>query len=574
MMRKDRSIRLASAAAVIAFLVGGHFAFSANADKALTAFEQVRENCNTEKELGWFQRLMKGDYNSGGGDGVFKLNDAVECEAVVQEIDQMEKQLASQRSELQAFQKSVAVSSKDKIKLNKQVAVLKGRYDESLSAIDLKDLEIKGLNEASAQLQIDLAKAEEQHSAAAEKVKMLSDKNSELVVQLAGLRKKLASDFSELKELELQEENAETGENSGLKKLKDIRSELEETKKKLKETETALAEIKQQLAAQNEVEKALKAANFDNLEVAELTDAATKLQVELSKAEEKLDAESKLVALLKEQKAASLLKIGELNSRLQSSEKSIEALTGTLNSADSKLKIEELQRELDQAKVKFSGAEDELRILKLELEATRNLLAKSNMEASDKPTAASNPDEDFEGELAELQSLNKELGQQLQSLQSTISGLDSGDEKTSDELKGLVDEIEQDVESVKSNEGRLVLDNGILFYPASASVSKKGRKTIRAVAEKIKSKLSEDSEWNLFVEGHTDRLSISTNRYPSNWHLGGARAANVVRILIKEGVPAERLSAVSMAALRPIDPGRNPAAYAKNRRVELRFIQF
>ena len=36
------------------------------------------------------------------------------------------------------------------------------------------------------------------------------------------------------------------------------------------------------------------------------------------------------------------------------------------------------------------------------------------------------------------------------------------------------------------------------------------------------------------IEGHTDSDPISSDKYPSNWELSGARASSVVRYLIKE----------------------------------------
>lgn len=53
------------------------------------------------------------------------------------------------------------------------------------------------------------------------------------------------------------------------------------------------------------------------------------------------------------------------------------------------------------------------------------------------------------------------------------------------------------------------------------------------------------------VEGHTDDVPITSERFPSNWELSGARASNVVKYLIGKGVNKERLKASGYADSRP-----------------------
>jgi len=55
------------------------------------------------------------------------------------------------------------------------------------------------------------------------------------------------------------------------------------------------------------------------------------------------------------------------------------------------------------------------------------------------------------------------------------------------------------------------------------------------------------------VEGHTDLRPIHTQRFPSNWELGEARAKSVVNWLVENrGIDADRLSYESFAATRPV----------------------
>ncbi len=69
------------------------------------------------------------------------------------------------------------------------------------------------------------------------------------------------------------------------------------------------------------------------------------------------------------------------------------------------------------------------------------------------------------------------------------------------------------------------------------------------------------------VEGHTDNVPISTVRFPSNWELSAARAANVVRLFANNGVISSRLAAVGMGEYQPIADNSSSAGRNRNRRV-------
>ena len=72
------------------------------------------------------------------------------------------------------------------------------------------------------------------------------------------------------------------------------------------------------------------------------------------------------------------------------------------------------------------------------------------------------------------------------------------------------------------------------------------------------------------VDGHADRTPIGRGPFASNWELSSARAINVVKLLIAEGVPANHLAATGFAEFQPLDGGDTADSFAKNRRIELR----
>ena len=77
----------------------------------------------------------------------------------------------------------------------------------------------------------------------------------------------------------------------------------------------------------------------------------------------------------------------------------------------------------------------------------------------------------------------------------------------------------------------------------------------------------------LRVDGHTDRVPISTDEFPSNWELSAARALSVVYYLVEQGVPPERLSAAGFGEFHPRDSRRDEIGNRRNRRIELKLTR-
>ncbi len=121
---------------------------------------------------------------------------------------------------------------------------------------------------------------------------------------------------------------------------------------------------------------------------------------------------------------------------------------------------------------------------------------------------------------------------------------------------------------------RFVFQSEVLFASGSAALSSGGLDQITALAITLKHLIPEippNIHWILRVDGHADRQQLGPNSpFTSNWELSAARAISVVKTLIADGVPADHLAAAAFGSTEPIDPGNTPAAYARNRRIELR----
>ena len=120
---------------------------------------------------------------------------------------------------------------------------------------------------------------------------------------------------------------------------------------------------------------------------------------------------------------------------------------------------------------------------------------------------------------------------------------------------------------------RFLFQSEVLFGVSSAELTTAGIVQMAELAETIRTVMNEipsDVNWVLRVDGHTDPTPIATFRFPSNWELWAARAITVVKFLTTHGIPPRHLAATGFGEFQPVDMADTPAAYARNRRIELR----
>ncbi|NAZ06625.1 MAG: OmpA family protein [Thermocrinis sp.] len=111
---------------------------------------------------------------------------------------------------------------------------------------------------------------------------------------------------------------------------------------------------------------------------------------------------------------------------------------------------------------------------------------------------------------------------------------------------------------------RLILQEKILFSSGSAELKPETYPILDKLYEILK-----DLPNPVEVEGHTDSIPISTEKFPSNWELSTARASSIVRYFIAKGINPERLKASGYADTKPIASNATPEGRAQNRRVEV-----
>jgi chemotaxis protein MotB len=123
---------------------------------------------------------------------------------------------------------------------------------------------------------------------------------------------------------------------------------------------------------------------------------------------------------------------------------------------------------------------------------------------------------------------------------------------------------------------RFVFQAEVLFPSSSDIMNVEGSAQIDKLAAAIvqlQSEIPSGINWVLRVDGHTDVRPIASPEFPSNWELSSARAISVVRQLIHQGVPANRLVAAGFGEFQPIDSGDTEEAFRRNRRIELKLTE-
>jgi peptidoglycan-associated lipoprotein len=107
----------------------------------------------------------------------------------------------------------------------------------------------------------------------------------------------------------------------------------------------------------------------------------------------------------------------------------------------------------------------------------------------------------------------------------------------------------------------LIAKRRVYFAFDSSQLDDENRKIVEAHARN----LAANPNIKVHLEGHCDERG--TREY--NVALGERRAQAVERAMRVLGVASNRITTVSYGEEKPVDPGHNEAAWAKNRRVEI-----
>ena len=147
-------------------------------------------------------------------------------------------------------------------------------------------------------------------------------------------------------------------------------------------------------------------------------------------------------------------------------------------------------------------------------------------------------------------------------------------ERQDEALKQLRTQILQTVSaqdeddlSIRWHQRRLIVTLGekIMFRVGKANLLSDFQPTLKQIAKLIAPRRG----YRVSVAGHTDNTPINNSQFPSNWELSAARAVNVAKFLILNGVDPERVSIEGHSAYRPLRANDSSLNKQSNRRVEI-----
>jgi len=180
------------------------------------------------------------------------------------------------------------------------------------------------------------------------------------------------------------------------------------------------------------------------------------------------------------------------------------------------------------------------------------------------------------GELATLRAERERLVSELEEHSDELAARSHEVESLRSTYDGLIGDLESEVSAGQMEIERLRdgfevnVSDQFLFDKGRADLKPSGRDVLQRLAQEFSR-----SSGRVEVIGHTDNMPIRgtlSRKFPTNWELGAARAAAVVRFFEEFGVPKARLSVVSRGSGWPLAPNDSEENRARNRRIEIRVI--
>jgi chemotaxis protein MotB len=336
---------------------------------------------------------------------------------------------------------------------------------------------------------------------------------------------------------------------------------LTDTQKNILEKEINISKKEIIISNQDiDIKSLSEVVNQQNLDMKALNDIITQITNELSVSldENKL-MQSDILTLQSEQSSLldSLFSSNQEKSSLSENLTSLnienQTLAGKLDELNAQAKLR--NEDLEQALVKIANLSNNVEVLTSEILTLNNILEIKELEMAQSKLEI--------GDLGER--LNRVLTSELFKLQQYRS-----------EFFGRLSELLSNRSQISVQGDRFVFQSEILFSSGSATIQPEGKNALVSISQviiELIDQLPTDLNWILQIDGHTDKIPIYTDRFPSNWELSHARALEVVKFFISQGIPSNKLSANGYGDNQPITLGDTPEDLKSNRRIELKITQ-
>jgi len=216
-----------------------------------------------------------------------------------------------------------------------------------------------------------------------------------------------------------------------------------------------------------------------------------------------------------------------------------------------------------------------------ELNKTKAELDKANADAAAAKKACDKKQAELDAENAALKDRMAALGQDMSTMQGSLADAkkrmeemrkaQEAAEKRAAQFRQMVAKFKSMIDAgklqVEIRDGLMLvkLPDNILFDPGKAELKKEGQDAIAQVTQ-----ILAGIEGRKFqVTGHTDNIPIKSAKFKSNWELSTARAVEVTKLMIADGMDPKRLSAAGFADELPVGDNATEEGRRANRRIEI-----
>lgn len=208
-------------------------------------------------------------------------------------------------------------------------------------------------------------------------------------------------------------------------------------------------------------------------------------------------------------------------------------------------KTQQLTEENEDLQARIGKMKDEISDLK----------ASSSEALNDKEVAL----REKEWELAEREAKMRELNMMVNEQRQAVQALKQ-------EVCSALKCFSPDELTVEVRDGKLYvsLSDKLLFPSGSDKVNERGQEAIELLSAVLG-----NSNLEIMVEGHTDSVPIHTGRNKDNWDLSAHRATSVARIMMDNGIEAERIIASGRSKYHPLESNETAEGRQTNRRTEV-----
>jgi chemotaxis protein MotB len=216
--------------------------------------------------------------------------------------------------------------------------------------------------------------------------------------------------------------------------------------------------------------------------------------------------------------------------------------------------------ELNKTKAELDQTKKDADEAKRRCEATQAKLDAENMAMKQKLVALGQ-------DITKLTSSSEEDKKRIADLQKRQEAAEARAKQFRDMVAKFKSMIDAGKLQVEIRDGLMLvkLPDNILFDPGKTDLKPAGKDAIAQVT----SILSGIEGRKFQVAGHTDNVPIKSAKFKSNWELSAARAVEVTKLMVADGMDPKRLSAAGFADELPVADNATDEGRRANRRIEI-----